>query len=166
VTAKSPRPLPGPAALLARGGVLPAGAAGLAVAAASAALASAAPSAAGLSALIGGALATGAMAAGPALLAVTRTRTPPVVMAVALTGFAAVLGLLGMAFVALGELSWLRGDRVGYGIVAAVIASAAGQVRAAACLRIFTFGAVLQENPRPLRPGQDGSPAGRDPRAH
>ena len=100
-------------------------------------------------------LATGALAVGPLLLDASRTASPPAVTAMAGGGYAAVVVLLGLAFVALGPATWLSASHVAAALVAVTVAGLAGQMRAASRLRILTFGS-------PADTRNDGRPGPRD----
>jgi hypothetical protein len=144
-----------PAAVLLRGGAVPAGLAGALVAGYSALVS---PSAAG-SALIGAVLAGAALSVGPLLLAATRQLSPPAVMAVAVGGYAITIGVLATAYLMLAGVSWLSGDHVGYAIAAVTAAWLAGQIRAVRRLRVLAFGSGSQGDARAFDAGQNGSPA-------
>jgi hypothetical protein len=88
----------------------------------------------------GAALATGALAVGPLLLRASRTASPPAVTAMAGGGYAAVVVLLGVAFVVLGPATWLSASHVAAALVAVTVAGLAGQIRAVSRLRVLTFG--------------------------
>ncbi|HEX2809285.1 MAG TPA: hypothetical protein VHN80_24230 [Kineosporiaceae bacterium] len=144
-----------PAAVMWRGGVLPAAVVGALVTAGSAV---AGGRAAG-SALIGTVITLAAMSAGPWLMSISQHWSPPAVMASAIGGYAITVLLLAVAFVLLAPISWLSGSHVGIAMAAVVVAWMAGQTRAAARLRILAYGSGTQGDEGGDRGGQTGSPA-------
>lgn len=114
---------------------------------------------AGASALVGTLLAGAALSVGPLLLAASRTMSPPAVMAVAMAGYLATVIVLAAVYVPLGSVTWLSGDQVGLGILAAATGSLAGQMRAVARLRVLAFGNGTQRDAQAPDAGQNGSPA-------
>jgi hypothetical protein len=125
-----------PAAALLRGGLFPA----LGVGAVLCALELLVSGRAAVSAGVGAAIATVALCAGPALLGLTRTTSPPMVMAVAVFGYGMTVMTLGIGYGLLATVGWLAGEHVGYGLVLATVASVIGQVRAVARMRLLAFG--------------------------
>jgi hypothetical protein len=103
----------------------------------------------------GAVLATGALAVGPLLLGASRTASPPAVSAMAGGGYAVVVVLLGLAFVALGPATWLSASHVAAALVAVTVAGLAGQVHAVSRLRVLTFGS-------PADARSDAAPGPRD----
>jgi hypothetical protein len=55
-------------------------------------------------------------------------------------GYAAVVVLLGVVFVALGPVTWLSAPHIAAALVAVTVAGLAGQVRAVTRLRLLMFG--------------------------
>lgn len=146
-----------PGALVLRGGTVPAVAAGALGVALSAPWGW--PGAAGFA--VGALLATGALAVGPLLLRASRTASPPAVTAMAAGGYAAVVVLLGIAFVALGPLTWLSPAHVAAALVAVTVAGLAGQTRAVTRLRILTFASPV-DTPVDEHDGPPRDPGGGD----
>jgi hypothetical protein len=89
---------------------------------------------------VGVLLAVAALAAGPLLLRASRDASPAGVTAVAVLGYAGVVVLLGVAFLALAPLSWLSEAHVAAALVTVTVAGLAGQIRAVTRLRVLTFG--------------------------
>jgi hypothetical protein len=110
---------------------------------------------------VGALLATGALAVGPLLLHASRTASPPAVMAMAGGGYAGVVLVLGLAFVALGPLTWLSASHLAAALVAVTVAGVAGQVRAVTRLRVLMFGSPLDP-----RDESRGEPRADDARSH
>jgi hypothetical protein len=89
---------------------------------------------------IGALLAVVALAAGPLLLRASRDASPPAVTAVAVLGYAGVVIVLGVAFLALAPITWLSADHLAAALVTVTVAGLAGQIRAVTRLRILAFG--------------------------
>jgi hypothetical protein len=123
-------------AVLLRGGTVPALAAGAVGAAVSAAW--------GLHAAVafavGALLAVAALAAGPLLLRASRDASPPAVTAIAVIGYAGVVLVLGVAFLALAPIGWLSADHLAVALVTVTVAGLVGQIRAVTRLRVLAFG--------------------------
>lgn len=114
---------------------------------------------AAVGAALGVAVALVALSVGPALLAVTRTVSPPAVMAIALTGYAVTVLLLAVVYALLGAASSLSGDHVGYGMAVAAAAALAGQGRAVMRLRALAFGNCTEGDLRRSDVSPSDSPA-------
>lgn len=97
--------------------------------------------AAAVGALIGAGLAAAAFSVGPVIMNLARTWSPPAVMAVALTGYAVLVGVLAMVYLILERAAWLSHVHLGWSLFACALAAIAGQVRAVARLRVLAFGA-------------------------
>lgn len=107
----------------------------------------------------GALLATAALAVGPLLLHATRTASPPAVTVLAGGGYAGVVVLLGLVFLALEPVTWLSASHVAAALVAVTIAGLAGQIRAVTRLRVLVFGSA-QDNRDEVRDGRgDGDAA-------
>jgi hypothetical protein len=100
----------------------------------------------------GAVLATAALAVGPLLLHATRAASPPAVTMLAGGGYAGVVVLLGVVFLALEPVTWLSASHVAAALVAVTIAGLAGQIRAVTRLRVLVFGS-LQDNRDETRDG-------------
>jgi hypothetical protein len=94
---------------------------------------------------VGALLATGALAVAPLLLRASRAASPPAVTALAGGGYAGVVVALGLAFVALGPLTWLSPSHVAAALVAVTVAGLAGQARVIARLRVLSFESAADE---------------------
>ena len=148
-------PTRGPAAVLWRGAILPALVVGVVVVA----ICATSGSRAAASALIGLAITVAAMSASSALMSLSKSWSPPAVMASALAGYAITVLVLAVAFVLLEPVRWLSGQRVGITMVTVVVAWLAGQVRAFARLRILAFDGGTQGDEHHGDAGRSGSPA-------
>jgi hypothetical protein len=115
------------------------------------------PGAAGFA--VGALLATGALAVGPLLLHASRSASPPAVTLIAGGGYAGVVVLLGLVFVALGPLTWLSASHLAAALVAVTVAGLAGQVRAVTRLRILMFGSAVDDRDASRREPRDGDAA-------
>jgi hypothetical protein len=105
---------------------------------------------------LGALLATAALAVGPLLLHASRTASPPAVTVTAGLGYAGVVVLLGLVFVALGPLTWLSASHLAAALVAVTVAGLAGQVWAVARLRVLMFGSPGDDRAEsPREPGGD-----------
>jgi hypothetical protein len=89
---------------------------------------------------VGALLAVAALAAGPLLLRASRDASPPAVTAVAVLGYAGVVVLLGVAFLALAPITWLSADHLAAALVTVTVAGLVGQIRAVTRLRVLAFG--------------------------
>jgi hypothetical protein len=143
-------------AALLRGGTVPALAAGVVGTAVSAVWGAHAAAAFAIGAL----LAVAALAAGPLLLRASRDASPPAVTTVAVLGYAGVVVLLGVAFLALAPITWLSADHLAAALVAVTVAGLGGQIRAVTRLRVLAFG-----NPQDPQVAADPGPAGGDARS-
>jgi hypothetical protein len=92
-----------------------------------------------VAALVAGVLATGALAVGPALLRRVRHASPPAVTAAAVGGYAAVVVVLGLAFVVLAPASWLSAEHLAVALVVVTLADVAGQARAVIRMRVLVY---------------------------
>ena len=144
-----------PAAVLLRSSALPALVAGGLVAVGFAFSSATAAASVG----VGVGLALVALSAGPALLAVLPSVSPPAAMLMALTVYGTVVMALAVAYQRLYELSWLSGIAVGAGIGAATLAWLAGMIRAVPRLRIPIFGVDQGFPGEAGDPGPGGSSA-------
>jgi hypothetical protein len=124
-----------PAAVLLRAGGLPAIALGALVAAGSAFVSWHAA----VSVLVGTGLAVIALSAGPALLAMMRSMSPPAAMLLAMVAYGFVVVVLAVLYLQLLTVSWLSGGHVAAGIGVATVAWLTGMIRAVGRLRILTF---------------------------
>jgi hypothetical protein len=97
------------------------------------------PSAAG-SAALGGGMAIIALAVGPLLLRLGRDWTSVGLMALAVTGYGAVVFFLAVVFLLLSNASWLLGGYAALGVVACTSGWLAGQLRSTHRLRVLAFG--------------------------
>jgi hypothetical protein len=122
--------------LLLRAGALPALAAGLLVTAAGFTSGRAAV----LGALAGTVLSVTALASGPLLLRAARNVRPAMLFALAVTTYTVVVGVLGVAYAVLGDVSQVNTTWLGGAIIAATLAWLAGQVRQTSRLRLLAFG--------------------------
>ena len=147
-------PVRRPARVLMRAGALPALAGGGLVAAGALVVSGGAAG----SALLGTLLALLALSAGPALLAVLRSVPAPAAMPLALIAYSAVVVLLGLLYVLLGDQSWLSGRFAGAGLAVATTAWLAGQIRAVPRLRILAYGAGTVSDDDADEPAAGGSP--------
>ena len=95
-----------------------------------------------VSCVLGALLAIAALAAGPVLLRIGRSYSPPGLMALAVCGYGFVVLLLGLAFLLVSEASWLAGGYAAIGALAVVAAWLAGQARSTSRLRILSYGDV------------------------
>jgi ATP synthase protein I len=111
------------------------------------------------SALIGSLLSLAAFAVGPALLSMSRTLSPPAVMAVAMAGYLITVMVLAIAYAALGAVGWISGQHVALGILVTAAAWLGGQMRAAARLRILAYGSGTEGDGTPGHAVESGSPA-------
>lgn len=125
-----------PAAVLLRAGAVPAVTVGTVVAAG---FAVSSLIAAG-SVLVGTGLALVALSAGPALLVLMRSASPPVAMLLAMIVYGIVVVMLAVFYLQLTQWEWLSGLPVGAGIGAATMAWLVGMIRAVPRLRIPVFG--------------------------
>jgi hypothetical protein len=114
---------------------------------------------AAVSVLIGAGLAVIALSAGPALLAMMRSMSPPAAMLLAMIAYGVVVVVLAVLYLQLLELSWLSGRHVGAGIAVATTAWLVGMIRAVGRLRILAFGSGTEGDGGPSAAAQDGSPA-------
>jgi hypothetical protein len=89
---------------------------------------------------VGALLAVAALAAGPLLLRASRDASPRAVTTVAVIGYAAVVVVLGLAFLALAPITWLSADHLAAALVTVTVAGLAGQIRAVTRLRVLAFG--------------------------
>lgn len=89
---------------------------------------------------IGAVLAVAALAVGPLLLRASRNASPPAVTAVAVMGYAGVVVVLGVAFLALAPVAWLSADHLAAALVVVTVAGLAGQIRGVTRLRVLAFG--------------------------
>jgi hypothetical protein len=89
---------------------------------------------------VGALLAAAALGAGPLLLRASRNASPPAVTAVAVLGYAGVVVALGVAFLALGPITWLSSDHLAAALVTVTVAGLGGQIRAVTRLRVLAFG--------------------------
>lgn len=142
-----------PAAVLMRAGTVPAVAVGALVAAGFAVSSPAAAASVG----IGVALAIVALSAGPLLLALMRSVSPPAAMLLALIAYGAVVMLMAVVYLKLLDLPWLSGDAAGAGIGASTVAWLVGLIRAVPRLRIPLFGSDSSGPDGAGRAGHDGS---------
>jgi hypothetical protein len=93
---------------------------------------------------VGALLAVAALAAGPLLLRASRDASPLAVTVAAVIGYAAVVVVLGVAFLALAPITWLSTDHLAAGLVTVTVAGLAGQIRAVTRLRVLAFGAAQE----------------------
>ncbi len=77
--------------------------------------------------------------------------SPVAVMALSLAGFAALVLLLGVVLVGLGDAEWFSGVAVAASLIVGAVLFAAGQLRAVSRLRIPVFGPPPE--PPPVPPG-------------
>jgi hypothetical protein len=89
---------------------------------------------------VGAVLAGAALAVGPLLLRASRNASPPAVTAFAVIGYAGVVMVLGVAFLALAPVRWLSSEHLAAALVVVTVAGLAGQTRAVTRLRVLTFG--------------------------
>jgi hypothetical protein len=134
--AVSAGPTTDPAAALLRGGAVPALLAGIGVALC---CLLAGPSAA-VSAGLGGSMAIIALAVGPLLLRLGRDWTSVGLMALAVTGYGAVVFFLAVTFLLLSNASWLLGGYAAIGVLACTSGWLGGQLRSTHRLRVLAFG--------------------------
>jgi hypothetical protein len=125
-----------PAAVLLRAGAVPAVIVGTVVAAG---FAVSSLTAAG-SVLVGTCLALMALSAGPALLALIRSASPPAAMLLAMIVYGIVVVVLAAFYLQSTQWAWLSGGPVGAGIGAATLSWLVGMIRAVPRLRIPVFG--------------------------
>jgi len=121
---------------------------------------------AALSVLVGSLLAIVVLSAGPALLAMMRSISPPAAMLLAMIVYGVVVMVLAVVYLQLLELSWLKGGPVGAGIAAATVAWLVGMIRAVPRLRIPIFGTEETPARGPGDADSDGSPASPSGPAH
>lgn len=76
----------------------------------------------------------------PLLLTATRNLSPPAVMAVALTGYMTLVGVLGAGYLAVAGADWLSPGHLGWTLFAGTVAACAGLVRGHLRLRVLAFG--------------------------
>jgi hypothetical protein len=107
-----------------------------------------------------------ALSAGPALLAVLRSVSPPAAMPLALITYGAIVMLLAVLYLQLLAVPWLVGGAVGAGIGAATVAWLAGMIRAVPRLRIPIFAGSETGSGTARDAGQDGSPASPSSASH
>jgi hypothetical protein len=115
--------------------------------------------AASASALLGAVLVIGALSTGPALMHLTRTASPPAVMASALAGYAITVLILAIVYALTASWSWLSGEHAGATVVVVTTAWLGGQLRAVRRLRILAFGGGTEGDGKPGAAAQSGSPA-------
>ena len=77
----------------------------------------------------------------------------------AVLGYAGVVVVLGVAFLALGPITWLSADHLAAALVTVTVAGLAGQIRAVTRLRVLVFGTSedSQVAAEPGGPGGDGA---------
>jgi hypothetical protein len=107
-----------------------------------------------------------ALSAGPALLAMMRSISPPAAMLLAMVIYGAVVMVLAVVYLQVIELSWLEGGPVGAGIAASTVAWLAGMIRAVPRLRIPIFGTDETAASGPVDAGRDGSATSPPPPTH
>jgi hypothetical protein len=134
-----------PAGALLRGGGIPAL---LTCAGVAACCLPAGTSAAG-SAAVGGVMAIIALSVGPMLLRLGRNWTSVGLMALAVTGYGAVVFFLGIAFLLVSNASWLSGGYAAIGVVVSTSGWLAGQLYSTQRLRVLSFGDVDDRASRP-----------------
>jgi ATP synthase protein I len=83
------------------------------------------------------------MSAGPLVMRGTRRRSPPVVMAASLITYGVVMLLLGVAYIALGRVTWVSASHFGIALIVGCLAWTAGAWRAAWRVRLLAFGDVV-----------------------
>lgn len=108
---------------------------------------------------VGVAVALVALSAGPALLALMRSVSPPAAMLLALIAYGAIVMLLAVLYLQLLAVPWLAGGAVGAGIGAATVAWLVGMIRAVPRLRIPIFAGSGTGAEQGCGAGHDGSPA-------
>ena len=81
-----------------------------------------------------------ALAVGPLLLRLGREWTSVGLMALAVTGYGAVVFFLAIAFLLLTNASWLQGGYAAIGVIACTSGWLAGQLRSTQRLRVLAFG--------------------------
>jgi hypothetical protein len=122
---------PDPIAVLWRGAALPSVAVALVVAAGSTFRGF--PEAG--SVLVGAAMAVIALSVGPLLQRACRSLDPSLVLGLAVLAYCLVIGVLGIAYSLINDLSWLNGGFAGTGVAVAATVWAIGHMRAAMRLR-------------------------------
>jgi len=90
-------------------------------------------------AVIGAVLAAVSFSVGPLVLTLARTWSPPAVMAVAMTAYLVLIGVLAVAYLMLLDRSWLAHGWTGWTLLGCAAASIAGMIRAAGRLRVLAF---------------------------
>ena len=144
---------PDPALALLRGGAVPALVVGAVLAVG---LAFAGPSAA-VGAVVGTVVTCLAMSAGPLVMRGTRRWSPPAVMAVSLLTYGVVVAVLGVVYLALSRVAWVSAGHLGVALIVCGAVWTAGELRAAARLRVLAFGGSADAADGPFPTGDGGS---------
>ncbi len=91
-------------------------------------------------ALVGTVLAALAFVVGPGVLALARSWAPPAVMALAMTAYLVLIGVLAVLYLLLLDVTWMSQVAAGWTLLLCAAAAVAGQIRATSRLRVPAFG--------------------------